>query len=242
MRIETCYRRPGLDGRGTTPAEKLALALGESASVRVADVVLLDFPLPKATAEELFSDPVTQFVAEVPLPGLSSFSGWDWLVEIAYRPGVTDTLALTAREAVVIADGAPIGGPWLVQTARLYIVKARQSSADIVRRAFSSLWNPLVQSAIILSNAEWESGARLPDLYPTVSLADDPESELFELGALDDEGLEALSSSRLLALSLAEMRAVKAYFESTATRADRAAAGLPSAATDVEIEMIAQTW
>jgi phosphoribosylformylglycinamidine synthase len=242
MRIETCYRRPGLDGRGTAPAEKLARALGESASVRVADVVLLDFPLLKATAEELFSDPVTQFVAEVPLPGLPPFTGWDWLVEIAYRPGVTDTLALTAREAIVIADGAPIGRPWLVQTARLYIVKARRSSADIVRRAFSSLWNPLVQSAIFLSKADWERGARLPDLYPAVSLADDPESELFELGALDDEGLAALSSGRLLALSLAEMRAVKAYFESPVTRADRAAAGLPSAATDVEIEMIAQTW
>ena len=63
-----------------------------------------------------------------------------------------------------------------------------------------------MQSAIFISRREWEDGARLPDPYPAVSLADDPEPERFDLGALDDEGLEALSSKRLLALSLAEMR------------------------------------
>ena len=47
-----------------------------------------------------------QFVAEAPLPELPSFAPWDWLVELAYRPGVTDTLALTAREAIGIAGGA----------------------------------------------------------------------------------------------------------------------------------------
>ena len=39
-----------------------------------------------------------QRLAERPAPELPEFEGWDWLVEISYRPGVTDTLALTARE------------------------------------------------------------------------------------------------------------------------------------------------
>jgi phosphoribosylformylglycinamidine synthase len=242
MRIETCYRRPELDGRGAVPAGILAGARGGEASVRVADVFLIDFSLSKEIAEELFSDPIVQFVAESPLPGLPSLEAWDWLVEIAYRPGVTDTLALTAREAVEIACGAPIGRPWVLQTARLYIVKAGRSSAEIVRRAFSSLWNPLVQSATFVSSAEWEGGARLPDLYPTVAIDDDQEPELFDLGELDDDGLADLSTKRLLALNLAEMRAIQAYFQSPATRAARSAAGLGEAATDVEIEMIAQTW
>ncbi len=59
---------------------------------------------------------------------------------------------------------------------------------------------------------------------------------------MDDANLEKLSSSRLLALNLEEMRAVKAYYAAPGTRASRAAAGMPEIATDVEIEMIAQTW
>jgi phosphoribosylformylglycinamidine synthase len=242
MRIETCYSRPSLDGRGSSPAARLERILGERALVRVADVILVDFPLSRDSAEELFSDPVTQFIADLPVPELPAFEGWDWLVEIAYRPGVTDTLALTAREAIEIAGSAPTRQPWLVQTARLYAVTAREASADAVQRAFSTLWNPLIQSAFFISRKDWAAGARLPELYPAVSLADDPDSLLFDLGALDDAGLEALSAKRLLALNLAEMRAVKDYFSLPNTRAGRAAAGLSASATDVEIEMIAQTW
>jgi phosphoribosylformylglycinamidine synthase len=212
--------------------------------VRVADVVLLDFPLSPETAADLFSDPVAQFVAPSPLPDLPSFAGWDWLVEIAYRPGVTDTLALTAREAISIAGASPsgAGGKGLVQTARLYLVSSPRSSLDAVKAAFAPLWNPLVQSAVFLSKAEWAGGSRLPDPYPAVSLFDDPEPALFDLAKLDDAGLAGLSTERLLALNLAEMRAVKAYFSSPEARSARAAKGLPPEATDVELEMIAQTW
>jgi phosphoribosylformylglycinamidine synthase subunit PurSL len=244
MRIETCFSRPGLDGRGAAPANRLSASLPFPASVVIADVVLLDFPLSRETATELFCDPIVQFVAEAPVPELPSVAPWDWLVEIAYRPGVTDTLALTAREAIKIAEALPAsaGKAGLVQTARLYVVRAPGTVLDDVKAAFSAFWNPLIQSAIFVSRADWKGGARLPDPYPAVSLSDDSEPELFDLSALDDAGLEGLSTRRLLALSLPEMRAVRAYFSSHETRRARAARGLPGEATDVEIEMIAQTW
>jgi len=244
MRIETCYTRPSLDGRGAAPANHLSRPSERPASVLVVDVVLLDFPLPRETAAELFSDPVVQFVAEAPAPELPSFAPWDWLVELAYRPGVTDTLALTAREAIEIAGALPpkAGKAALVQTARLYVVKAPGARLEDVKSAFAPLWNPLIQSAIFLSREDWDGGARLPDPYPAVSLSDDLESELFDLSELGDAGLERLSTERLLALSLPEMRAVKKYFSSPETKKARSAAGLPSEATDVEVEMIAQTW
>jgi phosphoribosylformylglycinamidine synthase subunit PurSL len=243
MRIETCYDNPGLDGRGAVPADRLSRALARPASVSVADVVLVDFPLPRETAVELFCDPIVQFVALSPAPELPVNEGWDWLVEIAYRPGVTDTLALTAREAMAIAGATPAGGlSRLVQTARLYMAKAPGASLEAVKRAFAPLWNPLIQSAIFLSRADWEKGSRLPDPYPAVSLSDDSDPELFDLATLDDAGLEALSTRRLLALSLPEMRAVRDYFASAGTRSARAAEGLSPETTDVELEMIAQTW
>jgi len=242
MRIETCYLRPGLDGRGSAPADRLSSSLSRSVSAIVADVVIVDFPLPRRIAEELFSDSIVQFVAEGPLPSLPSLGPWDWLVELAYRPGVTDTLALTAREAILIAGAAPKGKPSLVQTARLYVVRAMGAALDDVKAAFAPLWNPLVQSAVFLSRADWEGGSRLPDPYPAVSLSDGIEPELFDLSALGDTDLQDLSTKRLLALSLPEMRSVREYFSSPETLRARAERGLPGEATDVELEMIAQTW
>jgi len=52
----------------------------------------------------------------------------------------------------------------------------------------------------------------------------------------------ALSRERLLALSAEEMTAVQRYYARADVRQDRKAHGLPFAATDVELEMIAQTW
>jgi phosphoribosylformylglycinamidine synthase II len=257
MRIETCYYRPELDGRSRGIASRLERELGGAVRIDVVDVVLTDLRLPREICAELFADPVVQFIASLPAPELPAFAGWTWVVEIAYRPGVTDTLALTAREALSIAISAdPTGlGPGalneaIVQTSRLYIVAAGAAGAaanleaapEALRKAFSASWNPLVQSAIFVSNAEWAAGIRLPELYPRVALRDDPEPERFDVAAMDGDALAMLSSDRLLALSPAEMGAIRDYYREPATAASRSACGLSSAATDVELEMIAQTW
>ena len=55
--------------------------------------------------------------------------------------------------------------------------------------------------------------------------------ETVALTACDDAGLEAISHERRLALDLAEMRAIQAYYR-----------GQGRQPTDVELEMLAQTW
>jgi phosphoribosylformylglycinamidine synthase len=52
----------------------------------------------------------------------------------------------------------------------------------------------------------------------------------------------ALSRGRLLALSLEEMKAVSAHFSDPRVREARRGRGMPASVTDVELEMIAQTW
>ncbi|MDP3176358.1 MAG: hypothetical protein Q8M76_00555, partial [Spirochaetaceae bacterium] len=241
MRIETCFVRPELDGRGRGPSERLSLALSRRASAEIVDVVLTDIELTRAFSEEIFADPAAQFVVDGLAPDLRR--GWDWLIEIAYRPGVTDTLASTAREALTLALGGPeaLEGR-LVQTARLLLVSAPGTAAAEIERAASSLWNPLVQTATFVSYSDWSAGMRLPELYPPVSIHDPVEPALIDLVALDDAGLERLSAERLLALSIDEMRAVRAYFSDPANASARAVRGLAPQATDVELEMIAQTW
>lgn len=240
MRIEICFLDSRLDDRGHAPAERLERASGLRADVRVADVFLTDIPLERTLAAEILTDTVTQEICTQPFP--DRVGRWEWLVEIAFKPGVTDTVALTAREAIALRLPRAASG-CLIQTARLFVVSADSKvSEETVRGAFKSLWNPLVQSAVFISRDEWESGARLPELYPAVSIHDPSEPELFDIASMDDAALEALSSSRLLALSLEEMRSVRAYYVDTKTIETRTARGLSGSATDVELEMIAQTW
>jgi phosphoribosylformylglycinamidine synthase len=241
MRIETYFARPGLDGRSRGPSRILGRALSREVRAEIVDVVLTDTAIPDPLARELFSDPVVQRLAERPAPELAAFAGWDWLAETAYRPGVTDTLALTAREALDIVGGLPDSGI-LVQTARLYLVFAKGLGLDDLKKAFAPLWNPLIQTSTFLSRDDWDQGRRLPDLYPRVELHDPLEPEAIDIAALGDPELVELSSRRLLALSLEEMRAIKAHFASPETVTARGAKGLPVQATDVELEMIAQTW
>jgi phosphoribosylformylglycinamidine synthase len=63
-----------------------------------------------------------------------------------------------------------------------------------------------------------------------------------DLAGLSEKELQELSRGRLLALSREEMRAVQAYFSRPEVIQARAGRGLAAAATDVELEMIAQTW
>ncbi len=238
MRIETWFADSALDGRANGIVARLGSFIPAPSDLRMVDVVLADFSIPRDLVHELFVDPVVQVLASSPAP--EELGGWDWLVETSFRPGVTDTLAITIREALAIA-GVVAG---TVQTSRLFLLGTggRTMDRDGVQAAFAPLWNPLIQSCLFVSRADWTRGDRLPDLYPSVSLEDPAEPALIDIASLDDMALEALSTRRLLALSLPEMRAISAFFALPGTVASRAAAGLPREATDVELEMLAQTW
>jgi phosphoribosylformylglycinamidine synthase len=247
MRIETYFARPELDGRARSVATRLEASLPGPLEIRAAEVILCDFPVDTKMAALLFADPVVQRIAALPLP--EELPVWDWLVELAYRPGVTDTLAMTARQAFEIAGlelSAKAGQEAVVQTSLLFLLALPPAASGIeaaqIRAAFAPLWNPLIQTAVFISKRDWLAGARLPALYPGVSLADPAEPELIDVAAMDDQALLALSARRLLALSLAELKAIRGFYADPRTKTARREAGLPPEATDVEIEMLAQTW
>ncbi|MGD9941157.1 MAG: AIR synthase-related protein, partial [Clostridia bacterium] len=256
MRIEVRFRDTTLDGRASGLAAKLTKRLGTDLSVVVVDVVMPGAPVSPDRARFVFSDAVTQLVSmEQPLAADPELAGWSWLIEVAWRPGVTDTLAATAREAIeldqgIVRSGGPDGGhsggtvdsPYAgLRTARQYLLYGSLSEAQ-ARKAAAALHNPLVQAAVIIPAADWAAGARPPAAYPAPDVHDRPEPETIAVAAMDDAALLALSADRLLALSLEEMQSVRDWFGRPEVKAGRLAAGLPEDATDVEIEMIAQTW
>ena len=258
MRIEVRFRDTTLDGRATGLAAKLSKRLGTDLSTVVVDVVMPGAPVSPDQARFVFSDAVTQLVSmDEPMAADPVLTGWSWLIEVAWRPGVTDTLAATAREAIELDQGigrgavhadppdasarassSPFAG---LRTARQYLLYGSLSEAQ-ARKATAALHNPLVQAAVIIPVADWAAGARPPAAYPAPDVHDRPEPEIITVASMDDAALLALSASRLLALSLEEMKSVRDWFARPEVRVGRLAAGLPEDATDVEIEMIAQTW
>jgi phosphoribosylformylglycinamidine synthase len=269
MRIEVRFRDATLDGRASVLAAKLSKRLGTDLSAVVVDVVMPGAPVSPDRARFVFSDAVTQLVSmDAPLAADPALSGWSWLIEIAWRPGVTDTLAATAREAIALDQGISRAGlpdagshsagsaaassaaasstvtnsPYAgLRTARQYLLYGALSEAQ-ARKAAAALHNPLVQAVVLIPASDWETGSRPPVTYPAPDVHDRTEPEIIPVASMDDAALLALSGTRLLALSLDEMKSVRDWFAKPEVRAGRLAVGLPEDATDVEIEMIAQTW
>jgi phosphoribosylformylglycinamidine synthase subunit PurSL len=209
----------------------------------IVDVYLIDgvTDLTPSIAREVFCDEVGQellmtgFAAEEALPG-----AWEYAVEITARPGVTDPVALTARDALRLC--LPVPENAVIQTAVQYLVAADPSSPIDPQELSRFFHNPLIQAAACISRAQWESGCRHAPQYPHTVAASPASLQVIDLSPLTDFELTDLSRRRLLALSLEEMRAIRGYLAQEDVQRVRRSRGLGAAATDVELEMIAQTW
>jgi phosphoribosylformylglycinamidine synthase len=244
-RLEVSSRAGFPDGR----ARRLLPSLQRALSGSILDVDIVDVFIVRGvpglgleTARAVFADEVSQVVSMGGEEGAEARPGWDWLVEVTVKPGVTDPVAITALEALrlILPGGLPAGAQ--VQTGTQYLFTAGPGAALDSRALAAFLANPLIQTTFCLSRADWESGKRPPAEYPFISAAPAPSVETIELAGRGDADLAALSRRRLLALSAAEMRAVQEYFARESVSRERRARGLSEAPTDVELEMIAQTW
>ncbi len=245
MRIEVIYKDPDRDGRAHGLTATLKTAGCRLDKLHVIDVYILegDTLPPVSRIREIFSDRVAQRClilgtgSEERAAGL--LEGWDFLAEITTKPGVADPLAATAETA--LAGG--IEKPVKVKTARQYLFYSGGTlGAAGPGKGVSLLYNPLIQSAVTIDRKGWEAGERPPFSYPRSVEPSPLGVERIPVHAFEDDELDELSKRRLLALSFEEMDAVRGYYGDKAVRTRRAEAGLGVEATDVELEMIAQTW
>lgn len=165
---------------------------------------------------------------------------FEWIVIVGFRPGVTDNVARSARSAISDILDRGLAEHETVYTSTEYFIHGgtRLKRPKVERLAFDLLANDLIQSAAVLSKDDWlASGA--PVNRPVVEQEALPHVDTVDLD-LDDSALQRLSRERVLALSLAEMKAIQDYFRSHA--GERRERGLPAWPTDVELECLAQTW
>ena len=229
IRVETQARGGHRDSRGDTllkQAETLGVPVGDGGlnAIEVTDVVFLG-------GAQLDSDNVAPWVPALIQDTVVQDARWDLanagpapqenarLVEVTPLPGVTDSVAET-----LLTAAAELGFSELEQaaTGRQYLLRGEISDRHLRRLATGLFANEVVERFAV--------DATLPAPFVAVVDTSAP-AETVAVRGLDAEGLMAVSRERRLALDGAEMAAVQAHFE---------AAGRDP--TDLELEMLAQTW
>ena len=230
------------DARGERIRHELKDHLGiELASVRTLDVYTVAAALSeeeiRAAADGPFSDPVIQEVS-VNRPLACQF---DMLIEVGFRPGVTDNAGRTAQEAVQYLTGRPFAPKEGVYTSTQYLFTGLtdKQQAEVIARDF--LANGLIQRWTILSSTELDPATGVPVTVPQVMTATAAPTRTVNLNIPDEQLLE-ISRQGMLALSLSEMKEIQAYAASPQVVASRQQVGLGPELTDVELEALAQTW
>jgi phosphoribosylformylglycinamidine synthase len=243
-RIEVGLRQGLRDAVGEKTARKIKSELGiEVESVRVVRVFTVDgldgAQVREALDKGVLHDPVLHRASLGELA-----QGFDWVLEVGFRPGVTDNEGRTAREALALALSLPEAQArdLKVYTAQQYAVRGELSEAQVGRIGRDLLANELIQRCEYKSREQWEAEPGFEPRPAKVTGRASDEVAVVPVSGMDDAALLQLSRENTLALSLAELRAIKRHFGRAAVRRARARAGLPTDPTDAEVEVLAQTW
>ncbi len=210
-------------------------------AVRTIDVYTVDADLSRElidkVAAEPFTDPVIQ---NYTIDGPAAYD-FDYLIEVGYRPGVTDNVGRTAREAVEFITGSPFKSEEGVYTSVQYLIKGPLTGGDVERIATELLCNTLIQRYQVLDRESFFRQGGVVPFVPKVTGQTKALVREINLDVSDDE-LMRISKEGVLALTLEEMRIIQAYFRDEKVKAGRNKIGLPGCPTDVELEALAQTW
>ncbi len=194
----------------------------------------------RQAAQALFSDPVVQTFRAGPIQAL--FEGLSReskaaLVVTAYRPGVTDAEGESARQGyLVLAAGSDEKLPNLkrVRTASLLSLHfAENPTAEQLTAFTRRLVNELVQDFAAFGPGAFDAAAfeRFAEAQFNTGQAGSGSARLIALREADNDKLERISKTGLLALNLEEMQAIQNYYRQEGRDP-----------TDVELETLAQTW
>lgn len=191
--------------------------------------------------QDIFSDPIIEYGATntsllenknfFPLPPSLT-------VTVGFKPGVTDNPGAAANDGFKILFPE---GPSSISTYISYAFLDLPDSIDVEWLA-STLYNGLIEKAILTTKSQLESGQATSLSYPERPSIQRQPPAIIDL-ELTDEELIRLSTEGLLALNLNEMQTIRNHYRDEPTRTSRQAVGIsPNAPTDVELECLAQTW
>lgn len=185
----------------------------------------------------ILADPIVED-ASVNLASLNWLPENSIVIEQTPKPGVTDPAGEAARGVIQRTLGREVGP---VSFSRQYLFKGPLGDDEYIRltKQLSNDANPVIHEFRRINSADWDPVNGMGFHFPDVNL---PKPKVFEYIDLPDDKLLEISEKRCLSLNLEEMRTMKEPFSDEGFIAERRKVGLEDRATDVELEIIGQTW
>ena len=237
-RLEIALKDDLTDAEGDGIRQKAYAYFGiELSRVRTVHVITIDADLSAkqlvTIQREIFTNPVIQFSSFEPLDIPS-----DWIIWVGLRPGVRDNPGSTAMEAVEDILNLKFDADQAIYTSKRYCIQGEAlMPEDLKIIAGELLANDIIQQCKIFSADQWDSTFGIGYIVPKVTLDHVPTVTTIPVDS--NQGLEAISSERNLALNPNDIPTIRAYFTDETVRAARAQIGLTDP-TDVELEYISQ--
>lgn len=242
VRVEVGYRQGVRDPRGERVVrEARELAGIQLDGVQTITVYTVDVDLTEKELAEVASGPFTDPVIQEYSIGKPLERDFDLLIEVGFKPGVTDNVGRSAGEAVSQLVGRPLANGEGVYTSIQYLIRGDLKGSHAEELASQVLANELINRWIVIPSGRLDRVRGVEAEVPRVTITDGGRVSEVDLTG-DDEHLMRISREGLLALSLEEMKALQAYYASTEVQCVRKDYGLGASPTDVEVEALAQTW
>jgi len=241
-RIEVIYKQNITDPIGEGVKNSISNFFNlDVGFIRTKQVFTIDVDLTseelRIIKDEIFTDPIIQESSV----GQFYFEDFDWLIEVGYKPGVTDNVAKTSNTAIEDVLKKSLKKGESVYTSIQYLFKGGTlTKEDIEKIAGEFLSNSLIHRTLVMSKEEWFQKG-VPIEVPKITGKQDVNVLEYDLD-ISDERLIALSREKTLALSLEELHTIKNYFKVPEVIRKREKFGLSDNPTDVELEALAQTW
>ncbi len=245
FRLEVGLKREMTDPEGKALLKRIESDFGLKTlnSIRVLRTYLFDIKngsieLIENFAKNVVCDPVTEYYSVGEYEPSEQF---DWIVETGFLPGVTDNESRTAMWALKTFSKMEFDPEDNIFSGKKYLFYGEIDHNAIELVVSGLLINKLIQRFTLISGTEWRNGKKVGNKIPKVIAGTKPKTEIININ-VEDKELDNISKSRILALSIEEMKAVKAYYSNERTKETRKKKGFSENPTDCEIEVIAQTW
>ncbi|TVR00101.1 MAG: phosphoribosylformylglycinamidine synthase [Desulfovibrionales bacterium] len=246
-RVEVGLRPQVTDTLGNRVSSKISQELGIAVdrvdAIKVFTVAGLDEAQIRLVLERhVLHDPILHQASLQPLPAPAG--EFAWVLEVSFRPGVTDNEGRTAAQTVAMVLGLPTPWPrdFAVYTSTRYLLSGDIDETAARHIAKDLLANELIQRIDLKNSSQWKTEPGFPARTAQVVGRPSDTTQTINLSGLSHAELMEISRKGVLALSLEEMLAIRDYYERPEIITARMAQGLPEAPTDVELEALAQTW
>ena len=205
---------------------------------RIVSSYLISHDLPGAKLRLVAQALTNPAIEEYSVNKFPETSGFSYVIEVGYLPGVTDNAAHTARETILDLLHLKENRKLAVYTSKIFLTKKNNIAS--VKKFASSLYNPLIERVHIAKRSELLKND-LPRKEPKVVLAKTTpvikvpliHASDEELSIMGKEGIMDPKGARRgpLALDLPSMKTIREYFKN-----------LNREPYDIELEALAQTW